>query len=277
VAELSREEPLASIVIPVFNGMPYLREALSSALEQDYVNLEVVVIENGSDDGTRQWLEAQVDGRLRVVYRENTQPADANWTEAILESRGDYVKLMCADDLIEPSTVSAQVRALRHEPRAVLTASRRRIIDAEGRVLKKSHGLDGLHGFVPGDQAVRACMLAGTNLLGEPAAVLFRGDQIRNAMPWRPDLPYVIDLATYAELLANGALVGIREVLASFRVTASSWSASLVDEQPRQFRAWRGECKETMSLPFTRVDMVRSEVSLHLRTLARRWFFRRAQ
>ena len=50
---------LASIVIPVYNGMPFLPEAVASALAQDYRDLEVVVVENGSTDGTAEWLRGQ--------------------------------------------------------------------------------------------------------------------------------------------------------------------------------------------------------------------------
>ena len=50
--------PLVSIVIPVYNGMPYLPDAVGSALAQDYEPIEVVVVENGSTDGSAEWLRA---------------------------------------------------------------------------------------------------------------------------------------------------------------------------------------------------------------------------
>ncbi len=63
--------------------------------------------------------------------------------------------------------------------------------------------------------------------------MLFDGDAIRAAMPWRADWPYMIDVATYAKVLAHGSVVCDPEVLASFRLSASSWSSSLLDQQPR--------------------------------------------
>ncbi len=271
-----QDAPLVSIVIPVYNGMPYLADAVGAALGQTYPTIEVVVIENGSTDGTAEWLASLADGRLRVVQRETTQPAGDNWTEAIAASTGRYVKLMCADDVIRADTVARQVAAIRSSPGALMAASRRSIIDADGKVLKASHGLGSLRGNVDGVRALRDCLLAGTNTLGEPAAVLFDGDAIRAAMPWRADWPYMIDVATYAKVLRHGSVVCDPEVLASFRVSASSWSSSLLDQQPIQFRGWRDAVVAAGDVPFSAADRIRSEAALRIRTFARRIYFSRA-
>ena len=267
--------PLASIVIPVYNGMPYLVDAVHSALAQDYPSLEVVVVENHSTDGSAEWLREQADPRLRVVYRDVTQPAGDNWTQAIQESRGDFVKLMCADDLIEPAILTRQVADIRAQPGAVMAASRRRIIDDTGAVLKQAHGLGSLRGNVQGPAAVRDCLLAGTNTLGEPAAILFEGDAVRSAMPWRSQWPYMIDVATYAVVLGLGSVVCDHSVLASFRVSATSWSSSLLAEQPAQFRGWRESLTSTHQVRWSRWDALRSELALRARTLGRRVYFTR--
>ena len=272
---MTEHDPLASVVIPVYNGMPYLKEAVDSALAQDYAPLEVIVIENGSNDGGAEYLGQLADPRLRVVDREVTQTAPDNWTQAIGESRGDFVKLMCADDLIEPRAVSRQIAALRENPSAVMAASRRRVIDASGGVLRERHGLGSLRGRVEGREALRHCCLAGTNTLGEPAAVLFDGQAIRAAMPWRATWPYMIDLATYAEVLRHGDVVCDPDVLASFRVSATSWSSELLDQQPAQFRGWRDDVTRSGVVPFSRIDRVRAEFALRARTAARRVYFRR--
>lgn len=264
---------LVSIVIPVYNGMPFLPEAVDAALAQDYANLEVVVIENASTDGTAMWLREKFDARLRVVYRADTQVAASNWTEAIAASTGDYVKLMCADDLIDPSAITQQVADLQGSPGAVMASSRRRIIAVDGSVLIASHGLSHLEGSVEGFRAIRRCCLTGANLLGEPSAVLFDGPTIRSVMPWQSTWPYVIDLATYARVLESGSVVCNGDVLASFRVSPSSWSASLLGTQANQFRSWRDEVIEWGHIPFSTVDRLRSDTSLRMRTAARRVIF----
>jgi glycosyltransferase involved in cell wall biosynthesis len=266
---------LVSIVIPVYNGMPFLRDALDCALGQTYANLEIVVIENNSADGTAEYLQGVADDRLRVVYRTSTQPAAENWTQAVSESRGDFVKLMCADDLIALTAIEQQVSALLAHPGSVLAACRRRIIDDRGDELKESHGLGRLSGRISGEKAVRDCLLAGTNVLGEPAAVLMNGPLVRAAMPWHPEWPYMIDVATYADVLRSGDAVCEREVLASFRVSANSWSSQLLTQQPIQFRGWRDGVIASGQVPFSRLDRLVSEANLRVRTLGRRAYFRK--
>lgn len=273
---MSGSSPLVSIVIPVYNGMPYIIDAIDSALNQTYSPLEIEVIENHSSDGTAEWLRTCTDARIRVVYRDETQPAGANWNEAIAQTRGDFVKLMCADDLITPDTIALQVAALRANPGAVMVAARRRVIGADGRVLKATHGLGPLRDVLDGAAALKACCIAGTNLLGEPAAVLFDGDAIRSAMPWKDELPYMIDLNTYAKVLSHGSVVCQEQVLASFRVSTTSWSSSLLAQQADQVRQWRESVVSSGQVSLSGIERIRSDVNLRLRAWGRRAYFMRA-
>lgn len=272
---MSDRSPLVSIVIPTYNGMPFLPLTLQSALVQDYPHLEVVVVENGSTDGSAEWLRAQTDQRLRVVYREQTQSAADNWTQAVRESRGEYVKLVCADDVIEPWTLSRQVASIQEHPGAVMAAARRRVIDARGQSLRTRHGLSSLHGLVDGREAVRSCLLAGSNSFGEPAAVLFDGPLLRSLMPWRSSWPYVIDLATYTEVLRHGSVYCDHDILASFRVSGTSWSSELLGAQYDQFRSWRDSVLESGFVHFGTVDRWRADANLRAQTLIRQLYFKR--
>lgn len=272
---MSDSLPLVSIVIPSYRGMPFLPESVTSALAQGYPNLEVIVIENASNDGSADWLRACVDSRLRVVYREDTQSAADNWTQAVLESRGDFVKLVCADDTIEPRTVSQQVTAMQTHPGAVMAAARRRVIDANGRALRLRHGLGSLHGLVDGAAAVRTCLLAGANSFGEPAAVMFSGPILRSVMPWRSTWPYVIDVATYTEVLRHGPVFCDHDILASFRVSGASWSSELLGDQYTQFRAWRDSVLDSGFVRFSALDRMRADASLRAQTLMRQVYFKR--
>lgn len=268
---------LVSIVIPVYNGMPYLPDALTSALGQDYPNLEVVVIDNASTDGTTEYLRGLNDPRLRLVHRELTQPAAANWTEAIHNARGDLVKLMCADDLITSDAITKQVELLQSHPHSGLVANRRAVMNGAGQVIKRQHGLDGLRGEVDGREAIRACLHAGTNLLGEPACLLFRADVVKAGMPWEDRWPYMTDMATYAKALKTNSVVCDPDPLATFRISATSWSSELLKDQPKQFAGWREHITRDPSLHWSSVDQIKSNISLALRTAARRIYFLREQ
>lgn len=267
--------PKVSIVIPVYNGLPYLPFAVESALAQTYDNTEIIVVDNTSQDGTTQWLKGLDYPKVTVVYRNALQSAAENWTQATDLATGRYLKLLCADDLLDPDIVSSQVAILENNPKAAMAACRRSIINSEGKTLIKHHGLTGLSEYENGAEALRKCLIAGTNLIGEAAAVLFRSELIKAAMPWHSRWPYVTDLATYARVLRQGDLVTDKRVQASFRIAVTSWSASLLNQQEEQFREWQGDELATGFVHLTRWERTRSRTNLKVRTFARKLFFMR--
>lgn len=224
-----------SVVVPVYNGMPYLDEAVQSVLRQTYTDLEVVVVDNASTDGTGEALAAvHNDDRVRVVRNPETVPAAENWNRALEAANGEWVKLLCADDVLAPSCVAEQLAAARAEPTAVLVASQRRIITGSGAVARQRHGLGRLEGVVDGAAAVRACVRAGTNLLGEPAAVLLRRDVLERTGGFDARYAYMIDLELWCRVLEHGPAVALRTPLADFRVHGASWSTDLSSQQAVQ-------------------------------------------
>lgn len=255
--------------------MPYLKLAVESALAQTYLNVEIIVVDNASQDGTTQWLQTLNNSLITVVHRSSLQSAAENWTQAIELATGTYTKLLCADDLLDLEIVLNQVELLEKNPAAVVAACRRRIIDSQGRVLKKQHGLNGLSNYETGAHALRKCFIAGTNLIGESAAVLFRTELIKAAMPWHSQWPYVTDIATYALVLRQGDLVIDKKVQASFRIAATSWSASLISEQEEQFHQWQSAELATGFVSLSVVGKLISRVQLKARTFARKVFFSR--
>ncbi|MBI4059635.1 glycosyltransferase [Candidatus Giovannonibacteria bacterium] len=107
---------LVSIVIPAYNAEKYIKEAVDSALAQTYENVEVVVVDDGSTDGTKNVLESYVrDGKIKYVYQKNAGLAGARNT-GIRTARGEYIAFLDADDLFLPEKVTEQVKVLEEHP-----------------------------------------------------------------------------------------------------------------------------------------------------------------
>lgn len=175
--------PRVSVVVPAYNNADVLAQTMRSILDQTFQDFELIVSDHASTDGTWDVLqEFTGDPRVRLERTEAGGGARRNWNRVSQLASGEYLKLVCGDDLIRPTMLEEQVRALDAAgPRAVLVASQRDLIDARGEVFVKARGLGKLDGVVPGKDALRATVRSGGNLFGEPACVMMRRDALEAA------------------------------------------------------------------------------------------------
>jgi GT2 family glycosyltransferase len=110
----SRTTGLVSVIVPVFNGERFLHEALDSALAQTYEPVEVVVVDDGSIDGTPEILAGYGD-RIRVVRQENRGLSAAR-NAGLAASSGEFVQFLDADDLLPEDKIARQVEYLAEHP-----------------------------------------------------------------------------------------------------------------------------------------------------------------
>lgn len=189
-----------------------------------------------------------------------------NWNRVSQAARGEYLKLLPADDLLAPRALEVQVAALDAHPQAALAASSRRMITDSGEVLLARRGLPAsLIGYHDAPAAVRATVRAGTNVFGEPGAVLLRRSALEEAGWWDGRSGYAIDVQTYVNVLAHGGVVGIDEVLSSFRISAQQWSVQLANSQAsemaRVFRGFRQQYPSWLTATDVRLGTVKAWLS----------------
>lgn len=230
---------LVSVVVPAYNNAATIAATIDSILVQTLQEFELVIADHASTDGTWKVLERyEGDPRVRLLRTEAGGGAARNWNRVTAEARAPLVKLVCGDDLLAPTILERQVAELERHGSAALVSCRRAIVDGKGAVVIAARGLASLRGLVPGRRAIRVTVRAGSNIFGEPACVLMRRDVLEDAGRWDGEFPYVIDEATYANVLLRGDAVVIPEVLASFRLSVSQWSVSLARQQVAQVRGF---------------------------------------
>lgn len=114
--------PLVSIGLPVYNGMPHLRAAIESLLKQTYSNIEILISDNASTDGTREYCRALAEVHPHVRYvrnSENVGPLE-NFRRALARARGEYFMWAAHDDKWSDRFVSGLVESLLASADAVL-------------------------------------------------------------------------------------------------------------------------------------------------------------
>jgi glycosyltransferase involved in cell wall biosynthesis len=228
--------PGVSVCIPVYNTERFIAAAIDSVLAQTWTSFELVVVDNASTDRTPAILEHYADPRIRVYRNAENIGAAGNFNRAVGLAEGRYLKILCADDVLYPECLERQVTVLEQDvdERIALVGGGRDIIDAAGRRWL-SRGTASPPGRTAGAAAIAATVRSGTNVFGEPAAVMMRTAAARAAGAFDPAFSFCLDLDLWCRLLATGDLYMIPETLCGFRISDQSWSATIAGRQHREF------------------------------------------
>lgn len=225
-----KNNPLVSILIPTYNREQYLGDALNSALNQTYKNIEVVVHDDASSDSTWELLSRYNDPRLRVIRTDDNHGMIGGWNYIVKKALGEYVKFLASDDLLEPTCVAELVSSALAHPTAAVITCQRKFVDEQERVVRKM-------GFARQDVVVDGPAHAHEiltslreNKIGEPTAVLYPTKLIRKAGGYDPQFSQFADFEYWIRLLQFGDLVYVHKPLCSFRIhSGSNTSASVRD------------------------------------------------
>lgn len=222
--------PLVSILIPSYNRAMYLGDAIDSALAQTYSNIEIIVHDDASTDGTPALLKKYSDKRLALIRTEDNHGMLGGWNYIVGRARGEYIKFLASDDLLDPDCVSVLVDAALAHPSAAIVACQRKFIDETGNVIKKmgfakkdivTNGVDHAHWILT---------TLRENKIGEPSAVLYPTKLVKSAGEYDPRFSQFADFEYWIRLLQFGDLVYINKPLCSFRLhSGSNTSAAIRD------------------------------------------------
>lgn len=123
--------PKVSVIIPTYNRLPLVKEAVDSALAQSFADFEIVVVDDGSTDGTLEVIEAIKDLRIRCFYKENGGVASAR-NFGFMRSKGRYICNLDSDDLWPRDFLEIMVSQLEKNPEYGAAYSRRTILLPDG-------------------------------------------------------------------------------------------------------------------------------------------------
>ncbi len=123
---------LVSVIIPAYNQEHFIEEAVQSALMQTYANVEVIVIDDGSSDDTREKIAALTDTRIRYYWQQNKGLSAARNT-GIRLARGEFLTFLDSDDRFLPEKIARLCRVMIDNPHLGFTAGQAILIDENGR------------------------------------------------------------------------------------------------------------------------------------------------
>ncbi len=116
-------QPLCSVVIPTYNRMNVLPRAVASVMAQDEPAFELIIVDDGSTDGTREWLATLTDPRIRVVLSTRNSGVSAARNSGLAAARAPVVSFLDSDDAYRPQRLSRTLAVMTNEPDVVCTLS----------------------------------------------------------------------------------------------------------------------------------------------------------
>ena len=126
LAETSPEFPLVSIITAVFNGEAVLNGCLQSVLSQDYPNIEHIIVDGGSTDGTLSLLRG-CDSHIALWISEPDKGVYDAWNKGVALARGEWIAFLGADDIYLPGAISTYMALARSHPEAEFLSSKAKL------------------------------------------------------------------------------------------------------------------------------------------------------
>lgn len=176
---MNGHDPLVSVVIPVFNGAPFVAKAVASVRAQSVKDVEILVVNDGSTDGTQAIL-AELEHAMGITWfqQEHGGPARSR-NRGIEAARGEFIALLDCDDVWLPGKLQAQLAIMRDRQAVGVVHTDYEVVDEDGTVLER---VAARHS---GEPLVRAFVGGHTAL---PSTLLIRRAVLEKAGPLNPDL-----------------------------------------------------------------------------------------
>lgn len=217
------EKIMVSVVMAVCNGERFLKESVGSVLKQTYANLELIVVNDGSIDKTKEILDNIEDKRLKVIHLEENKGAAAALNTGISRARGTWIAIQDADDISYRTKIAEQVKYVRTHPHLV--------------------GVGTLVEYIPGDSSISKSFI---KWLTKNRNAVIKRRQIRKtryyisplthstvmfakAVFWEvggynPEFKILYDYDLWLRLLEKGEMEKVPKTLLKYRVLGSSLS-----------------------------------------------------
>lgn len=223
--------PLVSVIMPAYNAEQYIGEAIESILRQSYENIELIVIDDGSNDNTEEITKSFKDKRLYVYFNEKNKGISYTTNRGIEKSNGKYIALMDDDDIAEEKRIEIQVDYLETNPQIDILGGRTTFINEHGKVL--------FLGEIPryNPKYIRAVLLFNCMDFMNSTAMIRKDFIIKNNLSYEEECFGMQDFKFYIESSKVGNISTVSDFLLKHRIHSNN-------ETEKNFRLFERERAE---------------------------------
>lgn len=232
MASVASSGPLVSVGLPVYNGERFLARALDSLLDQTIQDIELIISDNASRDGTQAICEAYArrDRRVRYLRQVANLGAPRNWNVVAREARGEFFKWAAAADICVPHALERCVEAMRRDAGVVVCYGRTQFIDEQERPMEVIDTDVDAMDERPSERFLRMCTRLSLNNV---QCGVVRMDVLRRTGYDR--LYPSGDLVFSAELVLHGKCLLLPEILVLRRKSPGTFTSMLSPLERQRF------------------------------------------
>lgn len=209
---MNNQTPLVSVIMAVYNAQDYLKEAIDSILTQTYEDIELIIVNDGSNDLSQDIIEQFRIADCRVVsFSHNNKGLPHSLNECIKLSKGKYIARMDADDISLPNRIEEQVRFMEVNPSVGVCGTWAEVFGGERRTIK--HPVE--------HEALKAKLLFNVCFV-HPTVMIRRCTLINNNLTYNTNYVNSQDYKLWSELSKVTIMANIPKVLFRYRVSENS-------------------------------------------------------
>lgn len=202
----------ASIVIPTYNRADFIQQTIQSVLDQTYKDFEIIIIDDGSKDNTKQIVEdciKKTPDKISYFFQENKGVSAAR-NFGIDKSKGEFIVFLDSDDVLLPNCFELQRKAFDENPYTGLVYGKRSLIDKEGNIIKKDFSNKKFKsGYIFDDLLFGSCMV--------PCTVMVKRDCLKTVGYYDESISGGEDWELYLRICKKYPVIFIDSVIANYR------------------------------------------------------------
>ena len=229
--------PKISVIMPVYNGEKYIREAIDSILTQTYADFEFLIIDDGSTDASPQIVRSYNDPRIRFHQNEHNMGVAATLNRGLDLAEGEYIARMDADDISLPQRFAKQVEYMDSHPKVAVCGC--------GIQLTGAQCGERLFAQTPAQMKVDMLFSCG---LAHPTVFMRSTVFGKNGLHYDERFSKLEDYALWVETLRKHEIVCIPDILFRYRIHPGQVTQNYSPVFHEQFRALKGKQMEQMGL-----------------------------
>jgi hypothetical protein len=213
--------PRVTVLMSVYNGERYLREAMESILAQTFADFQFLIINDGSTDSSVEIIQSYIDNRICLIHNDANMGLTASLNKGLEFSQGDYIARMDADDISRPERLALQVRFMDANPKVGVCGSWVQFISKANKSIWK----------LPEKTEEIRCWQFHTVGVAHPTVMIRRQDFIQHGLLYDPHYRYAQDYELWGRAIRYTEFTNIQKVLLDYRLSSDQICATHGAEQ----------------------------------------------